>query len=185
MIAWGAGTIEPIGGGLSLSLPGDNMRITSICLAVLIGVPGFAGAQQPGPLLPEDSRTGDRLTVTTASGTRFSGRLLLDDAGALVLRSAGHERIIAHTEVVRVNRRRNRFLFGPLIGLGVGLAVGLPLKTRFDNEAANGDGWLGLMVGLGVGIGSLVDLLNGSDRTIFSRPDDRRDEGPDAQRNPF
>jgi hypothetical protein len=112
---------------------------------------------------------GDRLTVTTASGTRLSGRLVADDRGSLVLRSGSREQTIAHADVVRVDRRHNRFLFGPLIGLGGGLAAGLPLKTRFDNEAANGNAWLGLMVGLGVGVGSVVDLFNGSSRTIYSR----------------
>jgi hypothetical protein len=145
------------------------MRIVSICLALLVGLAVSPAAQEPGRLLPKDARAGDRLTVTTASGKRFSGRLLVDEAGALVLRSGGRERTVAHAEVVGVDRCRNRFLFGPLIGFGAGLAAGLPLKSRFDNEAANGDAWLGLMLGLGVGMGSVVDLFNGSERTIYSR----------------
>ena len=145
------------------------MRIAPICVALLIAFPALAGAQQPSSLLPKDSKAGDRLTVTTASGTRLSGRLVADDRGSLVLRSGSRERTIAHSEVIRVDRRHNRFIFGPLIGLGGGLAAGLPLKTRFDNEGGNGSAWLGLMVGLGVGVGSVIDLFNGSDRTIYSR----------------
>lgn len=143
-------------------------------LLLVIGLSGSAGDQETARLLPADARTGDRLTVVTASGTRFSGRLLRDDAGALALRSGGRERTIPHADVVRVDRRRNRFLFGPLIGLGGGLAAGLPLKSRFDNEGANGGAWLGLMVGLGVGVGSVIDLLNGSERTIYIRPPAKR-----------
>jgi hypothetical protein len=145
------------------------MRIVPICLALVIAFPVFAGAQSSGSLLPEGSKAGQRLTVTTASGARLSGRLVADDRGSLVLRSDSRERTIAHSEVARVDRRHNRFIFGPLIGLGGGLAAGLPLKRRFDNEGGDGNAWLGLMVGLGVGVGSVIDLFNGSERTIYTR----------------
>jgi len=72
-----------------------------------------------------------------------------------------------------VDRYRNRVLLGPLTGLGGGLAAGLPLRTRFNNEGDNGDAWLALMVGLGAGFGTVADLFNGSTQTIYSR-------GPDA-----
>ena len=68
-----------------------------------------------------------------------------------------------------MTRRHNRFLFGPLVGLGAGLAIGLPAKTRFDNEGREGDVILAWTVGVGVVVGSLIDAVNGRDRTIFAR----------------
>lgn len=145
------------------------MRDLLICLALIVGTPIAAAAQGAGSILPPDSKAGDRLTVTTTTGTRLTGRLVTDAAGMLVLRSDDRERKIAHDEIDRVTRRHNRFLFGPLIGLGAGLAVGLPFKRRFDNEGANGDALLALSVGIGVGTGTAMDLVNGSDRTIYAR----------------
>jgi hypothetical protein len=145
------------------------MRALTVCLALLVGAPTLAHGQQSGSLLRSEARPGDRLTVTTAGGAEFSGRLMLDNAGELVLRSNDRTQAIAHADVVRVERRRNRFLFGPILGLGAGLAAGLPLKRRFDNEGANGDALLALSVGLGVGLGTVIDLFNGSQRTIYSR----------------
>jgi hypothetical protein len=145
------------------------MRAPLICLVLITGVPFAAVAQQAGSILPSDVETGDRLTVTTTNGTRLTGRLVSDAGGALVLRADDRDRRFAHGEIGRVTRRHNRFLFGPLIGLGAGLAIGLPFKKRFDNEGANGDALLALFVGIGVGTGTAMDLVNGSDRTIYAR----------------
>ena len=105
----------------------------------------------------------------TASGEHVRGRLLRDDATALTIRSEGRDATLPHTDIVRVDRYRNRVLIGPLVGLAGGLAAGLPLKRRFDNEGENGNAWLALSVGLGVGFGTVVDLFNGSTKTIYSR----------------
>lgn len=138
-----------------------------VLLFVLLGG-GTAAAQQPAtPLLPPDTGTGDRLTVHTADGRRVGGRLLVDNDGTLVLRSGGAERWIKHADVRQVDRHRNRVLFGPLIGLAAGLAVGLPARKRFDNEGANGDALLAMSVAGGVGLGTLIDLFNGETRTVY------------------
>ena len=125
-------------------------------------------AQQPAPpLLPPDTGPGDRLTVYTADARPVRGRLLIDNDGVLVLRVGGSERRIEHSEVRQVDRHRNRFLLGPLIGLGAGLAVGLPAKRRFDNEGSNGDTVLAICLAAGVGLGTVIDLFNGERRTIY------------------
>lgn len=144
------------------------MRILLLAIVVGLTATSTASAQSAGSLVPE-ARRGDRLTITTTSGERVRGRLLRDAASALTIRADGRETTLPHADVVRVDRYRNRVLLGPLIGLGGGLAVGLPLRTRFDNEGQNGDGWLALMVGLGVGFGTVADLFNGSTRTIYNR----------------
>jgi hypothetical protein len=145
------------------------MRELFVCLAVFLATPLATSAQESGPILPRGSEPGERLTVTTASGERVTGRLVSDGNGALVLLANERERTIGHREVDRVTQRHNRFLFGPLIGLGAGLASGLPAKKRFDNEGRDGNVLLAWTIGVGVGLGSLIDLLNGSDRTVYTR----------------
>jgi len=146
------------------------MRCFVSCLALALGMPVAASAQAGGPLLSPATSPGDRITVTTVDGAQVTGRLLRDGAGTLVLGSNDGEQPIPHAEINRVTRFHNRFLFGPLIGLGAGLAVGVPAKQRFDNEAADGNTVLAWSVGLGLAVGALIDLVNGSDRTIYARP---------------
>ena len=145
------------------------MREALVCLALVLWTPIVAAAQAGGLMRPPGSALGTRVTVTTTTGEQFRGRLLEDAGGALVLQSGGGERRIPHLAVERVTRRHNRFLFGPLIGLGAGLAVGMPLKRRWDNEGGNGDAWVKLFVGIGVATGTVMDLANGRDRTIYAR----------------
>jgi hypothetical protein len=144
------------------------MRCVSLTLAFVLAAASAARAQSAGSLVPE-ARTGDRLTITTSSGDRVRGRLLREASSALTIRADGRDATLPYTDIVRVDRYRNRVLLGPLIGLGGGLAAGLPLRTRFNNEGGNGDGWLALMVGLGVGFGTVADLFNGSTETVYSR----------------
>jgi hypothetical protein len=145
------------------------MRVLITGLALLLATPLATSAQQSGPMLLPGSDPGDRVTVTTTSGERLTGRLITDSNGALVLFVDERERTIGYQEIDRVTRRHNRFLFGPLIGLGAGLASGLPAKKRFDNEGRDGNAFLVWTIGVGVGLGSLIDLLNGSDRTVYAR----------------
>jgi hypothetical protein len=147
------------------------MRQFLVALAMLLKTTLAASAQGAGPILPPNANTsiGDRLAVTTTAGVRITGRLIADANGALVLRADRREHTIAHKEIDRVTRRHNRVLFGPLIGLGAGLAAGLPAKRRFENEGVNGDLLLAWVVGSGVVIGTVIDLVNGTDRTIYRR----------------
>jgi hypothetical protein len=145
------------------------MRDLFPCAVLLLALPLATSAQEPGALLPPGSNPGERLTVTTTSGERVTGRLLTDRDGAVVLVAHDEERTIGHLEIDRVTQRHNRFLFGPLIGLGVGLATGLPLKQRFDNEGRDGNVVLTWTVGVGVVLASVIDLVNGSERTIYAR----------------
>ena len=140
-----------------------------VCLALLLTAPLATSAQESGSMLPRGTDAGDRLTVTTTSGERFTGRLVTDGNGALVLIVNEQERTIGPGDIERVTRRHNRFLFGPLVGLGAGVAIGLPAKRRFDNEGRDGDVILAWTVGVGVVVGSLIDALNGRERTIYAR----------------
>lgn len=148
------------------------MRQFQIVLAVLLATPLAASAQGAGPILPPDTRTGigDHSAVTTTAGVRMTGRLIADADGVIVVRATHREHTIAHAEIDRVTRRHNRVLFGPLIGLGAGLAVGLPARRRFQNEGVKGDLLLAWVVGSGVAIATVIDLMNGRDRTIYRKP---------------
>jgi hypothetical protein len=145
------------------------MRTLVLGLVLLLATSTLAHAQSGGSLLGAEAPAGDRLTVTMASGARLRGRLVRDAGGTLVVRGGDRDQALAHGEVLRVDRYRNRFLYGPLIGLGAGLAAGIPVKRRLDNEAGNGDAWLRIFAAIGVGAGSVIDLFNGSTRTIYSR----------------
>jgi hypothetical protein len=145
------------------------MRELVVCLVLVLSTPLTTSAQDSGPILPRGSEPGDRLMVTTAGGERVTGRLVSDGNGALVLFANERQRTIGHLEIDRVTQRHNRFLFGPLIGFGAGLATGLPAKKRFDNEGRDGNALVVWTIGVGVGLGSLIDLLNGSDRTVYAR----------------
>ena len=132
------------------------MRWWAALLTLVMLVPGSVTTQVSGPILPADIGPGDRLSITAESGDRFTGRLIAEQAGSLVLSVADRDRAVPYSEIVRVTKRRNRFFLGPLIGLAAGLAVGLPLKRRFENEAADGGPMLAWSVGIGVAVGSLV-----------------------------
>ena len=138
-------------------------------LTLVTLAPGSVTAQVSGPILPADIDPGERLSITANSGDRFTGRLISEQAGALVLSVADRDRPVPYSEIDRVTKRQNRFFLGPLIGLAAGLAVGLPLKRRFENEAEDGGPMLAWSVGIGVAVGSLIDLANGSDRTVYQR----------------
>ena len=145
------------------------MRSLILALVLILAPSARANAQGSGTVLPTTARAGDRITVVTTNGARFSGRLVTDGAGTLVVRSRGGEQRISHLDLARVDRHRNRFFLGPLIGLGVGLAIGTPLQARFDNEGANGSALMALSLAAGVGVGTLVDVFNGRTETIYSR----------------
>jgi hypothetical protein len=144
------------------------MRSAALITLVML-VPVSVTAQVSGPILPADIVPGDRLSVTAMNGDHVTGRLISEQAGAVVLSVADRDRAIPYSEIVRITRRRNRFFLGPLIGLAAGLAVGLPLKQRFENEARDGGPMLAWSMGIGVAVGSLIDLANGSDRTVYQR----------------
>ena len=99
------------------------MRAVLVGVLVLAMGSGGVMAQSAGSLVGGEVRAGERITVVTTSGARFSGRLVEDASGAITLRSNGEKQRVTHGDVQRVDRRRNRFLLGPLIGLAAGIAA--------------------------------------------------------------
>jgi hypothetical protein len=139
-----------------------------LAIVALLATPCSSWAQTTA-ILPADSKPGDRLTVRTTAGATLKGRLAADSAGTLVLTSSSGEHRISHADVERVNRYRNRILFGPLIGFAGGVAAGIPLKELADNETGGGTSDLIKMIALGVGVGTVIDLFTRSNRTIYRK----------------
>lgn len=118
--------------------------------------------------------TGDRLTITTRDGAQSKGRLLDVGVDALVVQAADGPRKFAYDDIERVRRHKNRILIGTLAGAGAGLAVGLPLRRRANNEGADGDRILTAFLVGGTGVGALLSALSGTSQTIYQRPPDAR-----------
>ena len=140
-----------------------------LTILALLATPCISRAQGTS-ILPADSRRGDRLTVRTITGETFKGDLTADRGDTLVLvaSTAGLYRI-PNADVERIDRYRNRILFGPLIGLAAGVAGGIPLKMLADNETGDGTIELMKMVALGVGVGTVIDLFTRSNKTIYRK----------------
>ncbi|HXW05524.1 MAG TPA: hypothetical protein VD833_09865 [Vicinamibacterales bacterium] len=114
-------------------------------------------------------KTGDRLTVTTDDGWEVRGRLVNIRSDALLLRIDDADVQLAWDDVERIRRRRNGVLLGSLIGLGAGLATGIPLKSLVDNETGKGNEALATMIAMGVGAGMCLDAVLSTNRTIYRR----------------
>lgn len=117
----------------------------------------------------QGANLGDPITVTLKDGARMRGRLI-DTKDGLVLRHGGDQRTFAFTDIETVTRSKNGLILGPLIGAAAGVAIGLPVRTRLNNEGENGDKALTVLVVSGVAIGTLLDALMGSERTVYRRP---------------
>jgi hypothetical protein len=137
----------------------------------LVGVSTVAAQapEQARSTIEQKANPGDRLTITTRDGTQSKGRLVDVGVDALVVQAADGLRKFAYDDIDRVRRHKNTILIGALIGAGSGLAVGLPLRRRANNEAADGDRILTAFLVAGTGVGALLSALSGTSRTIYRR----------------
>ena len=126
-----------------------------------------SGADVRGAVL-QGANLGDRITVTLKDGAEMRGRLV-DAKDGLVLRHGDDQRTFTFTDIDRVSRYKNGFIVGPVIGTAAGLAIGVPLRRRLENEGENGDRVLTVLVISGLAIGTLFDAVIGSERTIYRR----------------
>ena len=150
--------------------------------SVIVGV-STAGAQTVDPArttIEGNAKAGDRLTITTRDGAQSKGRLVDVGIDALVLQAADGQRSFAYHDIDRVRRYKNGIVLGVLIGTGAGLAVGLPLRSWWNNEGADGDRILATFLAAGIAAGTGLDALAGSNRTIYQRPPAAR-SGSDLQ----
>jgi hypothetical protein len=60
-------------------------------------------------------------------------------------------------------------LLGPIIGAGVGIGFAIPTAMLFHNEGADATAPTAFLVGLGAGIGLLIDATVDLPRTVYRR----------------
>jgi hypothetical protein len=153
-----------------------KMWAAAALAGALVGV-STAGAQTVDltrTTIEQKAKSGDRLTITTRDGAQSKGRLVDVGSDKLVLQAADGQRSFAYNDIDRVRRYKNGIVLGVLIGAGAGLAVGLPLRSWGNNEGADGDRVLATFLAAGIGVGTGLDALAGSNRTIYRRPPDAR-----------
>jgi len=150
---------------------------SATALAIVIVGTSTAGAQTADPTrttIERKAKAGDRLTITTRDGAQSKGRLVDVGIDALVLQAADGQRSFAYNDIDRVRRFKNGIVLGVLIGTGAGLVAGLAMRSWAHNEGADGDRIFAIWLAAGIGVGTGLDALAGSNRTIYRRPPEAR-----------
>ena len=142
----------------------------AITLVTLL-IASTAAAQDARGTLERKTRPGDRLTVDMSDRGKIEGRLISAGAEILTIETAAGPASIPYSSIDRVRRRRNGVLLGSVIGLGAGVAAGIPLKMLMDNEGADGQGALLTMAAIGLGAGLAIDAALNLNRTVYRRSD--------------
>ena len=144
------------------------MKKLSLCL--LAAATLFAGWE-------EVLRTtaGQKIEVSTRTGESARGAFVSASETGLVVREKGGERSIARGGIRKVRvadseRREGNWLFGTVIGAGVGFAIEWAVCPHCANEGAAGK-FTGpataLGAGIGAGIGAAGRFLPAPMRTIY------------------
>lgn len=118
-------------------------------------------------------KTGDRVTVTASDGTKTTGTIAEIGAAQLSVR-AGTVRSFSEADVAAIEQRtRDRLWNGTGIGAGLGALAGvLWIGSLYAPNASDAVAPIMLLsIGVGAGIGALVDSGVGGDRTpVYVRP---------------
>lgn len=144
-------------------------RHVAAALALAVFMSSTAAAQDAQTTLERKARKGDRLTVEMDDRGTIQGRLVSAGEDILTLETAGGPATIPYSSIDRVKRRKNGVLLGTLIGLGTGIALGIPVKMLFDNETGDGTPALLTIAAIGAGAGMAVDAALSVNRTIYRR----------------
>jgi hypothetical protein len=121
-------------------------------------------------------KSGDKITVTDASGRETSGRIETLSSSALALLIDGARREFTPTEVSAIRQRKpDTLATGAKIGFGIGAGLGLLVGSALASEYDEIDGGevvlISLMYGaLGAGIGVGIDAMVTREQVIFARP---------------
>lgn len=116
---------------------------------------------------------GDKVAVTDANGTQFSGTIAGLSQSTLSLRIRGETLDLREGDVTTIKQRRADSLAnGAKWGLGVGAASGM--LACGTCHVGPGLMMAGVWGGIGAGIGVGLDALIGSDFVVFQRRDSTR-----------
>jgi hypothetical protein len=141
--------------------------VAALALTVFMG--STAAAQDTRGALENKVHKGDRLTVEMYDRGTIQGRLITAGEDVLTLDTVAGPASIPYSSIDRVKRRKNGVLLGTLIGLGTGIALGIPAKMLADNETGDGTQALLTIAAIGAGAGMAVDAALSVNRTIYRR----------------
>jgi hypothetical protein len=144
-------------------------RHIAAALALTVFLGSTAAAQDVRTTLENKARKGDRLTVEMYDRGTIQGRLVSAGEDILTLDTVAGPASIPYSSIDRVKRRKNGVLLGTLIGLGTGIALGIPAKMLADNETGDGTQALLTIAAIGAGAGMAVDAALSVNRTIYRR----------------
>lgn len=160
-----------------------NRLVWFVTMALLLPAAADAQPAVPTPTsFPIDA--GERVIVTRA-GTHdtIRGRVVLVGYEGLVLDDGPTRLVVPLADVQRVERRKDRFWNGALIGYGVGFATGAamvlanpckPDPNAFIDLCFDGPAFAAAIGGLitgpvGFAIGGITDAIKRKPRVVFDR----------------
>ena len=153
-----------------------NRRAGLITMALLL--PAAADAQPVAPTPTSFAMESGERVVVTRAGTHdtIRGRVVLIGNDGLVLDDGPTRHVVPLADVQRVERRKDRFWNGALIGYGVGFATGAamvlltPCTGLCFDEPAFAGAFGGLIAGpVGFAIGGITDAIKRKPRVVFDR----------------
>jgi hypothetical protein len=115
----------------------------------------------------------DTLTITSDNGNKVNGRLIEITDAHILLRVKNGQQSIAAPQIVKVGKRKNGVLLGAIIGAGASIPFALAVSSYSYNEGGSPSAaFIPIMMGLGIGTG--IDALLPSTRTVYDRNLQRR-----------
>jgi len=159
-------------------LPPAHIRgFRTLCLALLLALlPATTLAQESDGAWENlgQLRSGDKIRVIDQKLASFEGTVQSVSEKAITINQRGRDLPINREDVLRVSvvdsgARLRRLVIGAGIGAGAGLAGGVPLRARLNNEGGAGDAALAGAVAAGAGLGALAGLPKGY-KTIYRAP---------------
>lgn len=142
--------------------------MTAVIMAVGAPAAGAQDSAEPQRVILKRVNLGDRITVRLQDGAEMRG-WLVDAKDGVTLRHETDQRTFRFSDIDAISRRKNGMILGPVIGTAAGLAVGLPVRRRFNNEGEDADKPFKVLVVSGLAIGTLLDALIGSEQTVYRR----------------
>lgn len=155
----------------------------STIVALLVAVP--AGAQTDTETIRARVKNGQKVSVTTDSGSELNGRISDVSSDGLSIQADGERTSVPFARIIRIDRPRDTLSNGALIGLGAGALFAV---VSMAGEAASCDpqeigGFFGcsnpgaggyaagalIGGGLGAALGVGIDALIRRDREIYRR----------------
>ena len=162
-----------------------NSWIAVTSLVVLVCVSNAASAQTPGDDIRGRVKQRQKVVITDVQGRELRGRVIQMTDSLLTVQQKDHTVDISYSDIVAIDRPKDRLGNGALFGLAVGAAVGVAMGAQDASPESEspycGMGFLddcgepslaGSVLATGIAgmlIGVSVDALIRHDRKIYRR----------------